>query len=358
MNDYSNFPMVRTNNLFDTYSQTSSPYTIPEWNFMYQQFTTFVERMNSLDRQYNINQRREFISQNHPENLIWFKNKKCDPYYSLDGEFINVARYMCKDTNIDEECVYILLCAHIASGCWGKITILNNDHRESSVIQSIAFANSGQRKSRVMDKLIAPINEFQNIIKKEHGLSQGTLSKNVISMLPKHHAKEIISKVDFNNKKSIVDAINATNEYNQFYKDIENKLRNSPNINISGTTPYALANSMVENGETQVMFNAEGTEIEKFLKHKDIELILKSYGQESYTYQNMKHRIELQYPALYLAIFAQLDIAENLYTSPRLLSRGIMSRLIPYINISCSPISYSLLGNESDIYTKKNTTII
>lgn len=356
MGNQQNFPMsiqhYNTNASILGYSNT-----IEEWNYTFFQQQKFIENMNLIVRRYDLHERREMITAQIPQDLAYF-HKNFVPLHVLDEEFTKISHYLIHDTHIDEDGSQILLCAHILGGLCGRCTIVNGDHHEASVLHTAVFANSGQRKSTVNERLCAPVMDLQKKLKGECQPVMGMVSKRLINSLPHKHAKDIIKDINFDDRNSVLNAIEKANKADQFYNNLNINANNPPNILITNVTPYQLAQLMQENGEMQILASAEPDGLENLIFRKNAELVLKSYGQEPYLYSSARKRIELQHPTLNVAILGQLSSAVKLYSSPLLNSRGNTARILPSVNLGQQPKVYSTLrGNEDELYRRKITRL-
>lgn len=272
---------------------------------------------------------------------------------------MRIAHYAVNETSIDEYCSELFMCAHILAAAWGRFTVENGDHHEAPVIHALGIANSGQRKSAVNDRLCAPALAFEEKLKANHRDESGPFSKQLISSVPKSHSKKILADANFDSPDSIMEAVRIAKRWDGFYKNLQQQTGTPPNINVTDVTPYKLAKLMQDNGNTQLMASAEGGGFEKLLHHKDIELALKSYDQEPYTYASAKGQIGLGHPTLNIAVFGQFIVALNLFTSPRLCNRGNTARIMPSVNPDQQPVIYNdLRGDEDAVYKNKITRLL
>lgn len=195
---------------------------------------------------------------------------------------------------------------------------------------------------------------FEDKLKMNHNTQSGSFSKEMIRNIPKQHIKKILADVEFDNPESICKVLEKAKGYDTFYSSLQEQIKTPPNISVTDVTQYKLAIMMKDNGEAQFMASGEGDGLEKLLLHKNTELALKSYGQEAYTYASAKATIELRHPALNIAVFCQLGVANKLFSSPKLCNRGNISRIMPYLNLG-NPINVNnyLQGDEGGIYESK-----
>ena len=337
--------------------QTVNP--ILEWNSLYKQYKEYTAIMNTYYAQVDIYQRRERMSVYQPADLIFFGNKLDDIFSDQSYDFTRVSYHVVDDTSIDVDCAQLFLCTHILAAAWGRFTVINRKHRESSVIHALGIANSGQRKSVVNERLSAPIMAFEDKLKMEHNTQSGSFSKEMIRNIPKLHIKKLLADVDFDNPKSVYKALAKAKDYDTFYSNLQEQIKTPPNISVTDVTQYKLAMIMKDNGEAQLMVSAEGDGLDKLLLHKNTELVLKSYGQEAYIYASAKAKTELRHPALNIAVFCQFGLANKLFSSPILCNRGNISRILPYVNLGNSiNVNNYLQGDEDAIYESKITKLL
>lgn len=297
--------------------------------------------MNSICQQQDIYNRRAFISRYIPRNLIELgeESNRSIMGARYDHDFIRITNFMANDTCISLDCAELLMCVHILAAAWGRCIVQDGEQREAPVIHAFGIANSGQRKSAVNDKLCAPALAYEAKLKGVNSAENGPISREMIKSLPRSHVKKFIAEIDFANPASLLEAVDKSKQWDSFYIDLNRRVKATPNINVTDVTPHQLAKIMQENGEAQLMASPEPGGLEKFLLHSNMDLALKAYGQEPYSYHSARAQIELRKPALNIAVFGQPRLALKIYSSSRLLNRGSLARIMPYINPPCQPKS-------------------
>ncbi len=307
------------------YTYNNNPYL-----YQLQMFNTYTRNLNEFIRNHRyvcemceLEQRQKEISQNNYQNEIPQPFKLVE----YDQEIYSLASWLVNQTALSLECGLLSASACINSTTRGMVYIKIRENLViSSVIQGIIFANSGARKSIVVDRLIDPFVSYES---NQNNSLTGEQQK-LLDRIIQFKNREILRNIDINDSSSVIRALSEIDNYTKKINQTTGMV--SKNILLSGMTEYGLMRFLQQNYESALILNPEGSDFEKFLKTGDLELFLKTFGQEPFIKKTGRYSIHLKHPALYTAIFAQPDIAMEIYGSDKLNMRGVMARLLPCIN--------------------------
>lgn len=209
----------------------------------------------------------------------------------------------------------------------GKAVIKNtgNDYTEPLNLYTLTIAPPGERKSGCLKEFMRPVTEFQE-------------------RYNKMHAPEIreydLKRAFLENKKStamrVKDAdFSAVNAIDKELAEVEEKLEKVHKIvlNISDTTPEALAMEMKKQGERMGIIDSEGTIFDVLSGiysngKANIDLILKSYAGEAIDVARCGKTINLKNPLLTVGLMTQPEHFTEAMNNKQFIGRGLMHRFL------------------------------
>ena len=215
----------------------------------------------------------------------------------------------------------------------------DNSWQEPPLLYITLFAESGTKKSQLVNLGKRPLLDFEQHVKQQYNeqdqkqiitakaykLAQDYQIKSIVTQAAKTHIgnnhsffEEVIDKAE--NLACITKKHSAEKTY-------------PPGVFANSCTDKALLNTMYMRGGGQSIIEPEGNKILSQMKDPrfDIDIILKSYGMENYTHCTTTGKeVYLNNPFLNILLVAQPDIAAQIYGNERFNNTGLTPRFLPY----------------------------
>lgn len=320
------------------------------------QFTQCINEM--ADIEYLARSQME-LSESIPMSLL--------PYlevYSFSANsnpLFECVAHMCAATCLSDAGIAQLVCSCILGATCGNIDIvIDEGWGEAAVIQAVGFANSGNRKSACIDRLLAPFikfnNEFNYELEKNDNIEKIKFGRGLCKMLNRNIIKnltiggslttELINDCFAEMQKNI-------RTINQF---VDHDRKDACLIFNCGSI-LGIGALMKENGGHVSIINSEGDFLIG-IDRKAAELLLKGHTGERFSRVVSGRKSIIPHPTLTIANLAQPSIAFEVYANKHLQEVGFLNRLMPYFHQLQHLNFYIANQSSQEVYNKVITTLL
>lgn len=261
----------------------------------------------------------------------------------LPRDLVECLSYIRSITGYHDTAILLLIISCINIAMRGRYAVrLDDNWVEQLILYSIILAESGQKKSQLLDLAVSPHKAFEEKLISSF-FSQKHRQREYAAMMKKgidKLRKDIV-------KKASAESREHSDEYRNFFRriaDDSSKLADAvkefetggmsrPGLFIDSCTDKSLIRTMSERGGGHAIAQAEGNKLLDQMKDTrfDLNVFLKGYTMESYSHSTATGgETHIKNPFLNILMIVQPYIGARLYESERFAAVGLTPRFLPF----------------------------
>ncbi|WP_027188239.1 DUF3987 domain-containing protein [Desulfovibrio cuneatus] len=288
------------------------------------------------------------------------------PFEGLPSDLWSVLHDLARVTGWPEHVLLKALLGAINTALRGRYQVqIDSTWAEPVLLYIGCFAESGVRKSQVIDLLAAPSKAFQARLQAQYHQESPDLKalQKLGKKVQDRKLNALAKKLALREGEITPDLL--AEEIKQICGPLEGKrIQGMPSLFADSFTEKGLVKAMGDCGGGHAIMQAEGTQLLDQLvgSSANLEVFLKAYNTESYSHRSAQGTdIFLEKPFLSIVLLAQPDVAARLYGSKTLVGRGLAARVTPCFLPSGGIAEVVFPGTAFDAgqtYTKKVTRML
>ena len=231
-------------------------------------------------------------------------------------------------------CIALSVVSFIASKHY--VILVRDGWYEPSNIFTIIAAESGERKSAVMSKVVRPLLQYESQWNKEH---EGEILR---SRIEHKNMEKALAELK---KKSLLDETSQA-AYDEALRSFEkHKELHNKQLVADDVTVEKAVTIMKQNNEKLMIVSSENsflsTALGRYSNQPNIDILLKGYSVEMVSVDRQTRESDhLDHASLTICIATQPYVVKELYANELFIRRGLLARFL-----LCCP--QSMIGNRS-----------